>query len=121
MSMDNELNIQEQASLSLSTRLALFWRHGDQLFKAIIILAAALVIVLGTAIGYELWINSELSRKAFGLSFLFYTRWDPAIDRMFGAFPFIQGTLVTSFIALLVAVPISLGVAIFLAELAPTW
>ncbi len=119
--MDNELHIQEQAPLPLSTRLVLFWRHGDQLFKAIIILAASLVIVLGTAIGYELWINSELSRKAFGLSFLFSARWDPAIDRMFGAFPFIQGTLVTSFIALVVAVPISLGVAIFLAELAPTW
>jgi phosphate transport system permease protein len=75
--------------------------------------------VLVTAIGYELWINSALSRKEFGFSFLFSSRWDPAIDRMFGAFPFIQGTLVTSFIALLLAVPIGIGVAIFLAELAP--
>jgi phosphate transport system permease protein len=79
------------------------------------------VILLVTAIGYELWINSELSRKAFGLSFLFSTHWDPAINQMFGALPFIQGTLVTSFIALLLAVPIGIGVAIFLAELSPSW
>jgi phosphate transport system permease protein len=68
-----------------------------------------------------LWRNSTLSRQAFGWAFLFTARWDPALDQVFGAWPFIQGTLVTTAVALLIAVPLSLGVGIFLAELAPDW
>jgi phosphate transport system permease protein len=105
----------------LIKRLVYMWRHGDRLFQGLLILAACAVLVLVAAIGYELWISSALARKAFGWSFLTTMRWDPAIDRVFGALPFIQGTLVTSAVALLVAVPLSLGVGIFLAELAPDW
>jgi phosphate transport system permease protein len=79
------------------------------------------VLVLVGTLGYELWANSGMSRAAFGWRFLITSEWDPALERVFGALPFIQGTLVTSAVALLIAVPVSLGVAIFLAELAPEW
>jgi phosphate transport system permease protein len=52
---------------------------------------------------------------------LFTSNWDPALNRVFGALPFIQGTLVTSLMALLIAVPVGLGIAVFLAELSPGW
>lgn len=71
------------------------------------------------AIGWELWQNSALSRDKFGLAFLWTTDWDPALKQTFGALPFIAGTLVTSILALLIAVPVAIGAAIFLAELAP--
>lgn len=98
-----------------------FWQHGDRGFQAIILVASIILLIILVAIGYELWSSSSLSRDAFGFGFLFSSRWDPALDREFGALPFIQGTLVTSLVALLLAVPISLGTAIFLSELAPQW
>jgi phosphate transport system permease protein len=78
-----------------------------------------MILVIG--IGYELWQNSSLARLAFGWKFLASTTWDPALNDQFGALPFIYGTLITSAIALLVAIPLGLGTAIFLAELAPSW
>jgi len=102
-------------------RLARFWRHGDRLFDGLVLLGALLVLALVAAIGAQLWVSSALSRQAFGWQFLVSTRWDPALDRVFGALPFVAGTLITSLAALLISVPISLGVAVFLAELAPAW
>jgi phosphate transport system permease protein len=102
-------------------RLKRLWQHGDRLFQGLVALASLSVLALVAAIGYELWRNSTLSRQAFGWAFLFTARWDPALDQVFGAWPFIQGTLVTTAVALLIAVPLSLGVGIFLAELAPDW
>jgi phosphate transport system permease protein len=99
--------------------IALLWQHGDGLYRVILLLATLAVAALVVFIGWELWTGSSLSRDAFGLGFLFSARWDPAIDREFGALPFISGTLVTSLLALLLAVPIGIGTAIFLAELAP--
>ncbi|MET5012168.1 phosphate ABC transporter permease PstC, partial [Burkholderia pseudomallei] len=55
-----------------------------------------------------------------GLAFFTSREWNPSAET-YGAFPFIYGTLVTSFFALLIAVPISVGSAIFLTELAPSW
>ncbi len=103
------------------TRLARVWQHGDRFFLVINVAAAMIVLALVFAIGLKLWEGSALSRQAFGLSFLTVDTWDPALQKVFGALPFIMGTLVTSFVALLVAVPLGLGVAIFLAELAPAW
>jgi phosphate transport system permease protein len=97
------------------------WQHGDVLFKGIIGAATLLVLLLLVAIGYELWQNSALSRHAFGLSFIFSSNWDPAISKSFGALPFIIGTLVTSLIALVIAIPVGLGAAIFLSELSPNF
>ena len=86
-------------------------------------LVSALVIVLMAAIGWMLWIRSGDARTAFGWSFLLPTshpNWDP-VNSNFQAWPFIFGTLITSLVAILFALPISLGIAIFLAELCPAW
>ena len=80
-------------------------------------MAAAAVAIVGilVALGYELTVNAGLSISTSGLSFLWGTDWDP-IHNVYGALPFIYGTLVTSALALLIAIPISLGVAVFLTE-----
>jgi len=101
-------------------RLRASWQHGDGLFRLILALAALLVVLLVIGIGLSLWLNTDLSREAFGLSFLWTTTWDP-VKEIFGALPFLYGTILTSFLALLFAIPLGLGAAIFLAELAPTW
>jgi phosphate transport system permease protein len=67
---------------------------------------------------YELWQGSVLPRHKFGFAFLRTSVWDPNFDN-FGALPFIFGTVVTSAVALFIAVPLGIGAAIFLAELAP--
>jgi len=91
---------------------------GDFVFKNLTLLFALSIIVIAAGIFYELWTNSALPRQAFGFSFLYKEIWDPVAED-FGALPFIYGTLVSSTIALLIAVPLGIGVAIFLAELAP--
>jgi phosphate transport system permease protein len=98
-----------------------FWGHGDRLYTIFIVLGALSVLALVIAIGVELWTNSALARQKFGWSFLTSAQWDPAVKQAFGALPFILGTLVTSLVALLVAVPLGVGTAIFLAEIAPRW
>ena len=102
-------------------RMRQIWEHGDRLYRLLLIVASLLIILLVLDIGYELWQNSTLSREAFGWGFIFSSEWDPALSFQFGALPFILGTLVTSIIALLIAVPLGLGTAIFLSELAPSW
>ncbi|OGO41197.1 MAG: phosphate ABC transporter permease subunit PstC [Chloroflexi bacterium RBG_16_57_9] len=95
-------------------------KHGDRPFNLVVTAAVLSVLALVAAIGVELWQNSALSRQAFGLQFLWTTTWDP-VFRDFGALPFILGTLETSVLALILALPLSLGIAIFLAELSPEW
>lgn len=102
-------------------RLRYLWQHGDRLYRVLLWLASLLILLLVAAIGYELWQNSVLSRQTFGWNFITTADWDPALNKSFGALPFILGTLTTSLIALLVAIPLSLGTAVFLAELAPNW
>jgi phosphate transport system permease protein len=82
--------------------------------------AAAALTVLGLTGGliWELWTQSALSRAKFGWGFLTSRTWNPYLEHL-GALPFIYGTVITSVIALLIAVPLGLGAAIFLAELAP--
>ena len=79
---------------------------------------AASVILITALLVYVLWSESALARQKFGWRFLFTQNWDPVAED-FGALPFIYGTVVTSAIALLIAVPMGVGAAIFLAELAP--
>ena len=81
-------------------------------------LFAAAVVLITVAIVYQLWVDSALSRHKFGWKFFFSDVWDPVFDQ-FGALPFVYGTLVTSAVALCLAVPLGLGAAIFLSELAP--
>ncbi len=97
--------------------------YGDRPWNMLISSMAAFTIVLVLAIGYLLWQDSAQSRLAFGWSFLRPTlnvSWNPVAGR-FAAWPFIYGTLLTSITALLLALPVSLGVAIFLVELSPDW
>ncbi len=93
-------------------------RHGiggDSVLKGLVAFAAVAVVGLLLALGVVLTINSGQSISTYGLSFLWGTDWDP-IHSIYGALPFIYGTLVTSALALLIALPISLGVATFLSE-----
>ena len=93
---------------------------GDRLFKWGALLMALSVLLLIVLIGYELANGSSLALKKFGWRFLTSSDWDPVKDQ-FGALPFIFGTLVSSLIALLIAVPLSIATAVFLTEIAPNW
>jgi phosphate transport system permease protein len=81
---------------------------------------ALAVFVLIALIGYELFKGSHLALQKFGWHFLVSSDWDPVND-VYGALPFIFGTLVSSAIALIIAVPISIATAVYLTELAPLW
>jgi phosphate transport system permease protein len=93
-------------------------RDGDEIARLITLLFAASVVLITLLIVYELWQGSVLPRHKFGFAFFRTSVWDPNFDR-FGALPFIFGTLVTSAVALSIAVPLGIGAAIFLSELAP--
>jgi phosphate transport system permease protein len=96
-------------------------RHGDVLWSAVIILASLLVLALVLAIGGMLWQQSADARAKFGWDFILPTAnatWDP-LAGVYQSWAFIYGTLVTSLFAIMLAVPISVGIAIFLAELCP--
>lgn len=93
-------------------------RSGDDVAYAITFLAALTVVVITGLLLYELFRNSEEARHAFGWKFLTSQTWDPVAPNL-GAGAFIYGTLVTSAIALIIGIPLGVGAAIFLAELAP--
>ena len=91
---------------------------GDRLFRGITFAFALAILAVALGIAWQLWTNSKLARHAFGWHFLVQQIWDP-VQEQFGALPFIFGTLVSSAIALAIAFPLGIGVAIFLSELAP--
>ncbi len=93
-------------------------REGDEIARLITFLFAASVVLVTLLLVLELWTGSSLSRHQFGFNFFITRVWDP-IAGDFGALPFIYGTLVTAAVSLLIAVPLGIGAAIFLAELAP--
>jgi len=93
-------------------------REGDEIARLITFLFAASVVLITVLLVYVLWRESVLPRHKFGLAFLVTRVWDPIFDQ-FGALTFIYGTLVTAAVSLLIAVPLGIGAAIFLAELAP--
>jgi len=92
--------------------------HGDEVAHVLTLTFAAGILLLTSGLVYELWVNSHLSRAKFGWLFFWTRTWDPIFDN-FGAAPFIYGTLVTSIVSLVIAVPLGLAAAIFLSELAP--
>lgn len=102
------------ASRSFSKRLL----QGDQVAHVLTFVFAASILLITTALVIVLWNSSALPRAKFGLSFFTGRTWDP-VNEEFGAAPFVYGTLVTSALALLLGVPLGLGAAVFLAELAP--
>ena len=93
-------------------------RSGDQIAHLITFGAAVVVLLITAWLVIELYANSVLSRNKFGWKFLFTSTWDPVAGE-FGALPFIYGTTVTATLSLLLAIPLGVGAAIFLAELAP--
>ncbi|KYH31700.1 phosphate ABC transporter permease subunit PstC [Neomoorella mulderi] len=95
-------------------------RWGDSLFRGLTFLAALGMIGLVMVIAVQLIRGSQLAFTHFGLGFVTGSRWDP-VHGAFGSLPLVYGTIVSSLIALLIAVPLSLGIAIYLAELAPHW
>ena len=92
----------------------------DALFKNLTRLFAFLVFILLAAILVSLVYGSRESLAKYGLSFLWLNDWDP-VKQSYGAVVPIIGTLLTSAIALIIAVPVSFGIAIFLTELSPAW
>ncbi len=93
-------------------------RIGDNTLKVLTGAAGVGVVVLIGAIAWKVIDGSTLSFSEFGLGFLVHSVWDP-VHNDFGALSFIYGTAVTSFIALLLATPLAIGIALYLTELAP--
>lgn len=93
---------------------------GDRMFRVVTAGIASLVVLTVGLMCYQMLSASALSIETFGPSFIFTSEWNPVTSE-FGALPFVYGTLVSSLVALCISVPISFGIAIFLADLAPGW
>jgi len=93
-------------------------RIPDEAFRWIILFTAISVLAIVALVAYELVDKSRLSLHQFGIHFFYGHDWDPVNDS-FGAMPFIYGTLVSSALALLLAVPLSIGVAVYITEMCP--
>lgn len=92
----------------------------DTLFSMLTHGAALLTLALLAGIIISLVIGAAPAIEKYGLSFLWRSQWDP-VQEEFGGLVMIYGTVMTSFIALLIAVPVSFGIALFLTELSPGW
>jgi phosphate transport system permease protein len=92
----------------------------DQGFRLAMLACALAVLGILGLIVYELVTRSQLSWHAFGLKFFFGSDWNPVEDQ-YGALPFVYGTIVSSVLALAIAVPLSVGVAVFTTEMCPKW
>jgi phosphate transport system permease protein len=93
---------------------------GDRVLRGVLRLSALTLVLLVVAIVAEMLWTSLPAFRAFGWRFLVTSTWDPVAEQ-FGVVPFVYGTLLSSLLALLIAVPLGIGAAIYLAELAPDW
>ncbi|MGO9452057.1 MAG: phosphate ABC transporter permease subunit PstC [Candidatus Binataceae bacterium] len=93
---------------------------GDRLFNLVTLSLGLVILLVLLGLGFALTVDAMPAIRKFGLSFLFSSDWDPVND-VYGALPFIYGTALSSAIALTIAVPLSLGVALCLSEMAPVW
>jgi phosphate transport system permease protein len=93
---------------------------GDRVFNVVTVSLAITILLLLVGLGIALVVDSWPALRRFGFSFLISSDWDPVND-LYGALPFIYGTALSSAIALAIAVPLSLGVALCLSEMAPDW
>ncbi len=92
----------------------------DRFFYGAMLSCGLCVLLLVGLIVYELVSKSGLSWHAFGLKFFFRSEWDP-VNNQFGALPFVYGTIVSSILALVISVPLAIGVAVFITEMSPAW
>jgi phosphate transport system permease protein len=93
---------------------------GDRLLLGLTLAAAAAAVALIVLIALKVFRSAHLAFSTFGLSFVWHSSWD-VNKAVFGALPGLYGTAVSSLIALLIATPLALAIALFLSELAPTW
>src|SRR5258705_10150723 len=122
--MENSAHIDRHAKLKFVGH----WWHsisptgnaGDAVFRGLMFFAALLVLLIVGGMIIALAVKSLPAIRQFGFSFLSSQEWNPA-ESHFGALAFIYGTLVSSGIALLIGVPLSLGIAVFLVEQAPRY
>lgn len=108
-----------ERSEDMSKKTKLTASIGDQTLRLLTLLMAISVLVLMVWMGWQMFDSARPSIEKFGFGFITGRVWDP-VKEQFGALPFIYGTLMTSLLALLIATPIGLGVAIFLNEMAPS-
>jgi len=120
MSVSHEVSPLIRGRSRILTRFGREVNWGDFVFRRATALLAALVIAALAAMAIAMVQGSAESIAKFGLGFVTSRVWDPVRD-IYGALPFIYGTIASSLLALVFAVPISIGVAIFLSELAPSW
>jgi len=92
----------------------------DTVFYALVLFCALAILAVVGLVLYELVSKSQLSWHAFGFKFFLGQNWDP-VNEQFGALPFIYGTVVSSLLALVLAVPLAIGVAVFTTEMSPRW
>jgi len=92
----------------------------DRLFSAAMFACALSLLAIVGLIIYELVTKSSASWHAFGFHFFVDSNWDP-VNEQFGALPFVYGTIVSSILALIIAVPLGIGVAVFITEMSPAW
>ena len=112
-----------RSGTTFQKQITQFFQHGDLLWKVLLGLVTIIILSLMLSIGWMLWQTSADSRQFFGINFVtpvMDASWDPVNDH-FQAWPFLYGTLLTSLFAILLALPIGVGIAIFLAELCPAW
>ena len=92
----------------------------DRTFQFVMLACGLTVLFLVCLIVYELVTKGALAGHAFGWRFFFQSDWDPVNDK-YGALSFVYGTIVSSLLALLIAVPLAIGVAVFITEMSPAW
>lgn len=109
----------ELTVLGTGVRRKIIW--GDKIFLGLTLATAVVLIGIFLALVVILAEGSWLSITTIGVGFVWGQLWEPGNAQVFGAMPFIAGTLITSLIGLLIAVPVSLGIAIFLSEQSPAW
>lgn len=100
-----------------------FLKHGDRTWNTLIFSMSIVVLILIVIVAGLLWSQSIHAQQKYGASFFLPTgnaSWDPVNDN-YQAWPFIYGTLITSLVAIVIALPTGLGIAIFLSELCPEW
>jgi phosphate transport system permease protein len=115
--------MQSSKNSTLKLQFQRIFRHGDGPWNALMVSLALLVLAILLAVGLMLYQQSSGARAAFGWNFIKPTlqgSWDP-VNSNFDAWSFIYGTLITSVVAIFIALPTGLGIAIFLVELCPTW
>jgi phosphate transport system permease protein len=112
--------LNDQSAANLATLHFRLSGLADTFFKNLTRVSGFLVFAMVIAILVSLWLGALPALHKFGLGFLGNSAWDPVTED-FGALPAIFGTLVTSAIAMLIGVPVSFGIAVFITELSPSW